>query len=204
MVTDIIENQAKFRIAGFIDDFKDKGESVFGYPIIGADKDIPKISKNIYGGIVAVGDNWARHQIVSSIKQRCPNFHFIKAVHPKSTVARGVKINEGTTVMAGAIINSHTHIGEHCIVNTNASLDHDNFIGDFVTIAPNATTGGTVSVGDYSVLSLGANVIHERNIDRHTIIGAGATVVHDISSYVVAYGTPAREIREREKGEEYL
>ena len=34
--------------------------------------------------------------------------------------------------------------------------------------------------------------------------GAGSTVLNDIDSYVVAYGTPARVIRNRIGGEPYL
>jgi acetyltransferase-like isoleucine patch superfamily enzyme len=38
----------------------------------------------------------------------------------------------------------------------------------------------------------------------HTIIGAGSLVLGDIPGNVVAYGSPARIIRKRKAGEQYL
>ena len=162
VVIDIIEKQGAFRIAGLIDRFKPKGETSFKYAILGAEEDIPEIAKSlsIIGGVVAIGDNWVRSRVVATIKQLMLDFRFVSAVHPSSQIARGVSIGAGTVVMAGTVINSDSTIGEHCIINTKSSIDHDNVIGDFVTIAPNATTGGNVKIANYSVLSLGASVIH--------------------------------------------
>ena len=206
VVIDIIEKQGLFRIAGLIDRFKPKGERVFQYTVLGAEGDIPQLaaSLNISGAIVAIGDNWVRSEVVSTIKQIMPDLKFVPAIHPSSQIGRGVSIGAGTAVMAGVVINSDTVIGEHCIINTHASIDHDNVIGNFVTIAPNAATGGNVRINDYSVLSLGANVIHGIKIGEHTVIGAGATVLKDIPPYVIAFGTPARVQRQRKAGEKYL
>ena len=206
VVIDIIEKQALFHIAGLIDRFKSKGEMSFQYPILGAEEDIPEILKtlNVIGGVIAIGDNWVRSKVASTIKELIPDFRFISAIHPSSQIARGVKIGAGTVVMAGTVINSDSIIGEHCIVNTKSSIGHDNVIGDFVTIAPNATTGGNVKIQNYSVLSLGASVIHHINIGEHTVIGAGSTVIYDVPSFVVAFGTPAKVQRERVIGEKYL
>jgi len=206
VVIDIIEKQGVFRIAGLIDRFKPKGESVFRYPILGAESDLPDLmpALDAVGGVVAIGDNWLRSEAVARIKQVMPGFRFVSAVHPSAQIGRGVSIGAGTVVMAGVVINADTVIGEHCIVNTHASLDHDNWIGDFVTIAPHAATGGNVQIQNYSVLSLGAKIVHGIHIGEHTVIGAGATVLDDLPGYVVAFGTPARVQRPRQAGERYL
>ena len=106
--------------------------------------------------------------------------------------------------MAGAVINSGTQVGRHCIVNTSARVDHDSVLGDFVSVAPGATLGGSVHVGEYSAISLGASVIHGITIGHDTVIGAGAVVVRNVDSNVVAYGVPARVVRRRERGQRYL
>ena len=41
-------------------------------------------------------------------------------------------------------------------------------------------------------------------IGEHSVIGAGSTVLNNISNNVVAFGTPAKKIRERNRGEKYL
>lgn len=197
VIIDIIEKQGIYHISGIIDDNKSvQGNIVCGYQVIGSLEELPNIKKDIYGGIIAIGNNYQRAKVSSLITDILPAFKFITAIHPFTAIARCVTIGEGTVVMAGAVINTDSFVGKHCIINTRASLDHDNIIGDFATIAPNAVTGGNVKVGSFSTIALGANVIHGRTIGEHTIVGAGSTVVKDIPSYVVAYGTPARVIRE--------
>ncbi len=106
--------------------------------------------------------------------------------------------------MAGAIVNVGTRIGEHCILNTSASIDHDNDLGDFSSVAPGVVTGGNVLLGEGSFLGLGARVIHGKKIGAATVIGAGATVIHDMPENSVCVGTPARKIGSREKSSPYL
>jgi sugar O-acyltransferase (sialic acid O-acetyltransferase NeuD family) len=204
VVMDIIEKSGVYRIQGLIDQQKPKGTQVYGYEVLGDESILPALQAEIYGGIVAIGDNWARSRMVSTIQSMAPGFTFITAIHPSAEIARGALIGEGSVVMAGAIVNSDTSIGKHCIVNTKASVDHDCTMGDFSTLAPRATTGAHVTLGDYSVISLGANVVHSIDIGEHTVIGAGATVLSRIESYVVAYGVPAKVIRKRVAGERYL
>ncbi|MCQ6558981.1 acetyltransferase [Paenibacillus mendelii] len=199
VVIDCVEQSKQHMIIGLIDEHKPPGTHVYGYEVLGG-LDTLRASS----GIVAIGDNWIRSLMVDRIMQLNPQFRFMTSVHPSASIARGVTIGEGTVVMAGAIINSDTEIGKHCILNTKSSVDHDSRIGDFAALAPNATTGGQVRMGQYSVLSLGAQVIHAIEIGEHSVIGAGSTVLTSIASNAVAYGTPAKVVRTRERGERYL
>jgi acetyltransferase-like isoleucine patch superfamily enzyme len=106
--------------------------------------------------------------------------------------------------MAGAVINPGCKVGDFCIVNTRASLDHDSVMGDFSSLAPAAVTGGNVQIGAFSVIAIGAIVAHAVRVGEHAVIGAGATVLRHVPDRVVAYGTPARIIRQREPGDPYL
>ncbi|GKX30820.1 acetyltransferase [Vallitalea longa] len=201
VIIDIIEREGKYSIIGLIDNYN-RAESHFGYHIL--TDEIEVIMNNVYGGIIAIGDNWSRHVITDEIKSINPNFRFVSCISPNSCIAREVEIGEGSAIMAGAVINSSTRIGKHCIINSNSSIDHDNIIGDFVSIAPNVTTGGNVIVGDHTAVGLGTNVIHRINIGCNTVIGAGSTVIRDIGSYVVAYGIPCKVVRKRNKEDKYL
>ena len=71
-------------------------------------------------------------------------------------------------------------------------------------IHPNAQIAKNVKIGKFTAISLGANIINDITIKEHTIIGAGSLVVKDIPEFVVAYGVPAKVIRERNVGEKYL
>jgi sugar O-acyltransferase (sialic acid O-acetyltransferase NeuD family) len=198
VVADIVEKQNQYTIAGFITEpslASTVGSQFFGYSILGTDRDIESLG--VEYGIVALGDNEARSNVVSLIRTALPSFQFATAIHPSAQIAREVLIGEGTVIMAGACINSATSIGAHCIVNTRASVDHDCLIGDFVSINPGAELGGSVKVGSHSMIGIGASVIHGVEIGSHTWIGAGAAVVGSIKSSVVAHGVPCEVIRKR-------
>jgi len=203
-VIDVIEKAGQYRIMGIIDGYKQAGLHVYGYPILGNDDWLLAHRDEVYGGIVAIGDNWLRATITAAIQEAIPDFKFISAVHPSCSLARGSQIGAGSVLMAGSIVNSDTVIGEHSILNTHASVDHDCVIGSFASLAPKAATGGNVRIGGYSAIAIGATISHGRLIGEHVVIGACSTVLADIPSYTVAYGTPAKVIRSRYAGERYL
>lgn len=117
------------------------------------------------------------------------------AVHPSAYVAETVRCGPGSQILAGAVVGTDTQMDDACIVNTAASVDHECHLGDGVHIAPGATIAGCVHIGNFSFIGAGAVVLPHVRIGNHSIIGAGSTVTRDIPDNVVAYGTPAREVR---------
>jgi sugar O-acyltransferase (sialic acid O-acetyltransferase NeuD family) len=202
VVIDILEKMELYNIIGIIDSYVTAGTNVYGYEVLGDETKLAHLEAD--GGIVGIGDNFIRSNMVQKIKDISKDFNFISAIHPSSIIAKGVECGEGTVVMPGAILNSDSKIGEHCIINTKASVDHDCIIEDFVSLAPGVTIGGNVNIGKHSVISIGSSVIHSVKIAEHTVIGAGSIVLKDIDSQVIAYGTPAKVMRKREIGERYL
>lgn len=155
-------------------------------------------------GIVAIGDNSVRSEVVEFILQNKSEFSFISAVHPSAHLGQGVSIGNGSAVMAGVVVNSSTSIGPHVILNTGSIIDHDCKIDDYASIAPGCTLGGNVKVGQYSAISLGANIIHGQSIGAHTVVGAGSLVLKNVGDFQLAYGVPCTEIKKRTSGEKYL
>ena len=206
VIADIVEREGLYQISGLIDSNRKLGMECFGCPILGSDDELPDliIKNGIDGGVVAVGDNWARYLIAQKVLKMTPDFHFIKTIHPSAQIADQVILKQGTVIMPGVVINSGTEIGEFCIVNTNSSVDHDNVLGNYSSIMPNAATGGGVRVGKFSVLGMGANVIQETCIGDHTVIGAGSVLLESIGDYSVATGSPAKVMKKRNKGDAYL
>jgi len=206
VIIDIVQQQGKYNIVGLLDRFRDVGEKTLGYPVLGKEEDLPELKKahGLKGAIVAIGDNFVRSKVATRIKEIVPDLPFVSAIHPKASIAIDVSIGEGTVVMTGVSINTCSSVGRFCILNTNSSLDHDSILEDFASLAPGATTGGNCRVGQYSAVSIGAVLIHGIHVGEHTVIGAASLVMKSIGSFVVAYGTPARAIRNRERGDKYL
>ena len=206
VVLDCIEKEGKYNVVGFIDSFKKKGSVQSGYEILGSVYDLPylKDKYNLFGGIVAIGDNWTRQIIVKKINVIIPNFNFISAIHPSVVIGRNVKIGNGVAIMAGVIINANSRIYDHCILNTYSSLDHDGVMQESSSLAPRVCVGGNLFLDRLSFIGLGSHVIENISIGRHSVIGAGSLVIKNVESFVVAYGNPARMIRKRKAGDAYL
>lgn len=118
------------------------------------------------------------------------------AIHPTAFVARNAVLEKGSQVLAHATVGTDVEMGEACIINTAASVDHESVLGDGVHVAPGATLAGCVTVGSYSTIGVGAVVLPRVVIGSNTIIGAGAVVTRDVPDHKVAYGNPARIQRE--------
>jgi sugar O-acyltransferase (sialic acid O-acetyltransferase NeuD family) len=206
VILDSIERSGEYNVIGFIDSFKPKGQRINGYEILGNEANLPSLIEkfNIFGGIVAIGDNWTRKNVVDRITHIFPDFEFITVIHPLAIVGKDVTIGQGTVLMPGAVVNANSVVGNHCIINTNSSLGHDGRMENYTSLASGVTVGGNCHVGWFSAISLGAKVIENITIMDHTIIGAGSLVLGDIPGNVVAYGSPARIIRKRKAGEQYL
>ena len=139
--------------------------------------------------IITVGNNKTRKQIVDRL-----NKNYGKAIHPKAIIDPTVKIDDGTVIMAGSVINSSTQIGKHCIINTSSSIDHDCNLEDFVHISPNATICGGIQIGEGSHIGAGAIVIPNLKIGKWCTIGAGAVIIKDVPDGVTVVGNPGRVV----------
>lgn len=202
VVIDIIEKQNEFEIFGLIDSYKKVGEEIFGYKILGTEEDISnlKTTHNIYGGIIAIGDNWTRMSMYHKIIGVSKDFKFISAIHPGATLGKNIFIDEGTVIMPGVIINSDANVGKFCIINTNSSLGHDGMMKDFSSVAPGVTIGGSVTIGKSTAISLGASIIHNVSIGNYSIIGSGALIVEDVDDFKLVHGSPGKVIKTLKKG----
>jgi sugar O-acyltransferase (sialic acid O-acetyltransferase NeuD family) len=205
VIIDIIEKQDAFTIAGIIDPYRTVGETLLGYSVLGKEEDLPTLMEahGIIGCVIALGDNWLRKKVADKINSIVSLEH-ITAIHPSAQIAKDVMIGKGTVIMAGAIINTSSRVGDFVIINTKSSLDHDNQLGDFASIAPGATTGGNVRIGDFSAIAIGAIIKHGVSVCEHSIIGAASLVLKDVEAYRIAFGIPAKIIKERKAGDKYL
>jgi sugar O-acyltransferase (sialic acid O-acetyltransferase NeuD family) len=205
-VIDTLERQGIYRVAGIVDANLPVATTFCGYPILGRDVDLPELvaTHGISGGVVAIGDNWRRQKVATSIRELCPDLTLVNSIHPSAVLAPSVTVGEGTTIMAGVVINADCHVGRLCILNTNASLDHDSEMGDAASLGPGAIIGGCVTIGASSAVCIGATVVHNIRIGPRTVVGAGAVVVRDVGANVVAFGNPARAVRVRNDDDPYL
>jgi sugar O-acyltransferase (sialic acid O-acetyltransferase NeuD family) len=163
------------------------GNAINGVPVVHIDHLPQQVSC-----IIAIGSNQVRAKMATQFAHRV---RFVSLVHPSAVIGFGVNIGEGSVVMAGAIIQPDTIIGQHCIINTAASIDHDGNIADFVHVAPGCRLAGNVTLEKFVFCGIGTVCIPGIKIAENTVIAAGSTVVNNIPKNVLALGTPAKPYR---------
>jgi sugar O-acyltransferase (sialic acid O-acetyltransferase NeuD family) len=119
----------------------------------------------------------------------------IVAQHSTAFVATGVMIGLGSQILANTTICVDTVIGDGCIINTGAVIDHECKIGNGVHICPGVKMAGCVEVGDYVTIGTGAVILPRIKIGAGAIIGAGAVVTRDVLTRTVVVGNPAQILR---------
>lgn len=205
-VIDVIEKENKYKIVGIIDSINEVGSEKFGYTIIGRQENLIELVKqyNIDGGIISIGDNWSRFYVYNKIIEQIPNFEFINAIHPSVSIGRGVKLGKGIVAMPGCVFMPNTVIGDFTVFLTGAQIEHDCVVDDFASVSAGSVTGGFVKIGKFSAITLGVTIMDRIEIGINTVVGSGSLVVKSLPDNVLAYGNPAKIIRERKEGEKFL
>jgi sugar O-acyltransferase (sialic acid O-acetyltransferase NeuD family) len=173
-------------VDAIVDDDESLQDSVIlGVRVVGGSDCIPKYAD--LDAIIAIGSNMIRRLEAEKL-----NLNWTTAVHPSATVHPSVTLGLGTVVFAGAVVQPGSRIGEHTIINTAASVDHDCVIGDFVHIAPGVHLGGAVRIENGVFAGIGADVLPNRTVGQWAVLGAGSVAIRNVEPHTVAVGVPAR------------
>lgn len=182
-------------IVGFLDDSADKSGTMFcGAPVLGGFDMLPELRQDIAQVVIAFGSCNGRIKVAQKVLSY--GFSLPNLFHPSAIVSRHTSVGHGAILMPGTIINSGTRVGSNIILNTAASVDHDCTIGDGVHIGPGARLSGLVTVGSATWIGIGSIIRESVHIGNNVLVGAGSLVLKDIPDGVVAYGSPARIIRQ--------
>ena len=159
-----------------------------GFSIIGRTTDLNSLNDGNTDFIIGIGNSAVRKSIAQEY-----DVNWVSIIHPSAQIAFNAEIGKGTVVMANAVVNACSKIGEHCIINTAAVVEHDNVIESYAHISPNVALGGMVFVGQNTHIGIGASVCNNVSICEDCIVGAGAVVIKDIGDSGTYIGVPARK-----------
>lgn len=122
-------------------------------------------------------------------------FKSVNLIHPTAYIAHNATLGTGNQILLHSSICANVRIGNQCIVNTNASIDHECFLGNGIHICPGATLLGDVTIHDYAMIGAGAIIFPHVEIGASAIIGAGAVVRKNVDSETIVVGNPARFLK---------
>jgi len=150
--------------------------------------------------LIAAMDTERRQQVFNFYSENChihpSQYGFI--FHPSTVVASTAEIGNGCYFGPNVSIAPFAKIGQFVYINRNASVGHHTTLSSFTTLNPGCTIGGNTSIGANVVIGMGANIFDNLVIGENVTIGAGAVVTKNIPSNTVAYGVPAKVIKNKD------
>jgi sugar O-acyltransferase (sialic acid O-acetyltransferase NeuD family) len=181
---DVIEQQGQYQIAGLIGMPDEVLTKHLGYVIIGTDSNLPELAKNYRYALITIGQiQTAEHRILLYQQALQFGFQLPIIIAPTAHVSRHAVLGAGTIVMHGAIVNAGAKVGNNCIINTLALLEHDTIVEDHCHIATSAILNGDVAVGAGSFVGSGSVIKEGVAIGKDCRVGIGLTVRHNQSDH---------------------
>ena len=174
---DVVEQEAKYRIAGIVEKDEIKSEKLLGYSYIGTDKMLDSLINKFKFAIITIGQikNYTiREKMFCRLKELGANIPTIKS--PYSYISKHSTFDEGTIILHDVIVNANVNIGKNCIINSKSLIEHDVIIGNHSHISTSVTVNGNVRIGDYVFIGSGSILYEGVKIPDKTIIKAGSII----------------------------
>ena len=148
------------------------------------------------GNLEIGSDNWIAPHVVIGCPPEHKSFHLNVLPEPlrgKILIGNGNKIHENTAIQMPTV--DLTFIGNDCFLMHGTHVGHDCIVGNNVIFAPYSVLAGHVKIQEFSNLGIGVKVHQFRTIGGYSMIGMGSTVTRDINPFMVAFGSPCKEVR---------
>ncbi len=187
-------NDTEYEIYGWLNDYKEVGEEVNGYPVLGGTDDALKFleDEDVYF-------MWAVHVIARGPmrerlfnKMGIPRERFATIVHKSAFVAPNAILEPGAFVMANTYVGPATKIGFCSLVMANCVIGHNDDIGPFNHISAGAIVSSYIKTGKFVDICLGTKVIEKVTMGDYSVAGAAALVLKDVPEKEVHVGNPAK------------
>jgi len=110
-------------------------------------------------------------------------------------IGDNVEVGPNSVIMEG--IEGPTKIGNNVTIGGLCSIGHDCDVGDNVEILIGSHIAGFVTIEKNAVVAMHGSIISRVTIGKGAFVGKDSNVMGDIPNNVIAYGNPARVIRQR-------
>ena len=200
VIADLVQAAGEFELAGVLDNTTSPPAAFCAIPVSTSLDDLDRWREaGVRFAVAAVGDNSARVQMGQELISR--GFELPRLVHPSAIVSDSACVGSGAVIGARAVVGPGCQLADHVLINSGAIVEHDCRLSTGAAIGPGATLGGGCSIGAAAWVGIGATLSHDISVGDQTIIGAGAVVVESLKDRVVAYGVPAKPMRDRDPDE---
>ena len=141
---------------------------------------------------ICVKDNLLKRKLSAQLRKIFP---IVSAIHPQSNISPTAVIGKGSIMNKSVVVEADARIGKECVLHAGTVIEHDCQIKSYCNLAPGVVLAGGVIIGGLTTIFSGTIVAPGVKIGKNSVIGAGSLVLQDIPSNVLAYGRPARVIK---------
>jgi sugar O-acyltransferase (sialic acid O-acetyltransferase NeuD family) len=138
-----------------------------------------------------------KYKMIEELKERF-DLTFGNLIHPEAYLGSNVTIGEGAFVNAKATIAPNAYLDDFCSINRSAVVGHDAYVGKYTRLGPAVSLAGATLINDKCSIGIGATILDYVEIGEWSVIGAGSVVTKDIPKAQVAYGIPAKIVKEND------
>lgn len=180
-------------VFGFLDDDnKLHGKEIDEVTVLGStdDEGFTKLIGKKCEAFVAV-ENQKLKQSLTEFLLDMRKIMPVNAIHAKAYLSKMALIGHGNFVNAGASIQAGVKLGNHCVVHTNAVIDHESVVEDFVQIGAGTVVGSAVTIEEGAFIGSGVTIISGITIGKGARVGAGSVVMAPVKAKQTVFGVPA-------------
>ena len=175
---DVVESSDRWHVLGLVGLPEQVGEKMLGYTVLGCDQDLPSLRQQCTHALLAVGQIGfpsQRLRLASELERLA--FALPAVISGRAHVSRHAQLGLGISVGHGVVVNAGVSVGNFCILNSNALIEHDAVISDYCHISTGALVNGGAMIGECSFIGSGAVLREGLNLPPHTVISAGKRVM---------------------------
>ena len=202
VVADIVRQQNDYEVVGFLDDVNPerRGSHFEESTILGDQEQLDSLLQNgVQHIILGFGNCGQRLRLATIVTGK--GFTLATAVHPLAIIAPNVPVGPGSVIKAGAIIDPAVEIGANVMISAGVTVAHGAVLEDGARLSAGANVAGRVRVGRGAWLGVGVSVTAGVHIGAGALVGLGSAVLRDVPPHTVAYGVPARVMRQVKENE---
>ena len=176
----------------FFDDAYPEVNSCSKWQVVGNKAHLKNSVTDFEFSFVAIGNNSIRARVQTELQGF--GLAIVNLISPTASIHKSVELGKGILIVGNVCINIDSKIADGCIVNTNATIDHDCKLGRYSHFCPGVSLAGEVTVGEKSWVGIGSSVIQQVLIGSNVMVGAGTAVINNIPDKATVVGCPGRII----------
>ena len=170
---DLIRPEMGLDVQGLLDDSRQIGEVVHGYPVLGPVSSIGSNHREVeyVFGIGKVGRNPERLSVLKELRRL--GRKLVTLVSEHATVSSSAELSQGVVIFPGSVIGARVSLEFGAVVNSGAVVEHQSSIGFGSHISTQAAVNGSCRIGEDCLVGSGAVVFPGIHVPDAFLLPAG-------------------------------